>query len=62
MEVPTTMMLQQIKTLSLILHRDHADIINKEVFVSQVSRRLHETDLIRKANSSLLQYIANNNF
>jgi len=29
------------------------------VFVSQVSTRLHETDLIRKADRSLLWYIAN---
>ncbi len=31
----------------------------REVFVSQVSKRLPETDLIRKANKSLLQSIAN---
>jgi len=31
----------------------------REVFVSQVSKRLCETDLIRKANKSLLQYIFN---
>jgi len=29
--------------------------------VSQVSKRLQETDLIRKANRSLLQYIGNKN-
>ena len=31
----------------------------REVFVSQVSKRLRETDLIRKANRSLLRYISN---
>jgi len=31
----------------------------KEVFVSQLSKWLCETDLIRKASRSLLQYISN---
>jgi len=35
------------------------ELIKREVFVSQVSKRLYETDLIRMTNKSLLQYISN---
>jgi len=59
MEVPTTLMQLQMKITKLILQKDQAEeLIKREVFVSQVSKRLCETDLIRKANRSLMRYIS----
>ncbi len=55
-------MQHQMKITLLILQRDQAEeLIKREkwVLVSQVSKQLSETDLIRKANKSLLRYLAN---
>jgi len=55
MGVPTTLMQHQMKIILFILQKDLAEeLIKKRGFVSQVSKRLRETDLIRKANKSLL--------
>ena len=46
----------------LILQKDLAEeLIKKRDIFSQVSKRLHETDLIRKANKSLLRYCKQRN-
>jgi len=59
MGVPRTLMQHQMKIILFILQKDLTEEpIKRGFFVSQVSKRLCETDLIRKANKSLLQSIA----
>jgi len=60
MGVPTTLMQHPMKKILLILQKDLAEeLIKKRGIVSQVSKRLCETNLIRKANKSLLCSVAN---
>jgi len=56
--VPTTLMQHQMKITLLILQRDQEEeLIKKRSVCFKDSKRLHETDMIRKANKSLLQFI-----
>ena len=50
-----------MKTILLILQKPGQQAHKKEVFVSQVSKRLQESDLIQKAYAALMCTMDNNN-
>jgi len=55
-------MQHQMKKILLILQENLDDEhIKKEVFVSQLSKRLQESDLIQKAYAALMHTLDNNN-
>ena len=62
MAVQTMWMQHQMKTTLLTLQRDlEREHTKREVFVSQVSKRLRESDLIRKAYNALSRTLNHEN-